>query len=135
MTKPVTLSSRATHAKVERETKSTKIKAALQRRKDQGVRLGNPTNFDVAQKNGAAANKARSQRKIAEIADALADIDDSDSMTARAVASALNERGIQTGRGKPWTISAIRDPLRKARELLKQRNDDELARDPRWGSW
>lgn len=135
MTNSVILSSRAARAQVEREAISINTREALRRKKAEGVRLGNPTNLDEAQKKGAAANKARRQRKVQEIADALRDIDDSETMTAAEVAAALNERGVKTSRDKPWTLPALRVPLREARQLLASRREADLLSNDKYGDW
>ena len=84
------------------------------------VTRGNPTNLPEAQKLGAAANSDRAERKAREIAAALTDAGADGSWTANDVVGMLNGRGLLTSRDGLWTVSSIRRPLTRAREILDE---------------
>jgi hypothetical protein len=99
------------------------------------VRLGNQTNLREAQKKGVETNQAKADALVSKIADVLEPMEGA-KLTAHQVIQLLNERGIHSGRGNDWTVSAIRRPLARARKLLKSR---EIARaqrlNPNFGSF
>ncbi len=115
---PLEIMSRAARAEAEGHEISRRTRQALEQKKLQGVRLGNRTNLDQAQKKGSAANKERAAAKIEELADFLERHPSAERMSAGEVAQSLNEAGILSGRGKPWTAFGIRRPLTAARRLL-----------------
>ncbi len=114
--------SRAARAQHERDMISKRTREALAEKKRQGVKLGNP-NISEVQKVGAARNKERAEDKAVEIADALEEVDNWSTLTAADVVDLLNDRSILTGRGRPWTLSAIRRPLASAKRHLEARKD------------
>jgi DNA invertase Pin-like site-specific DNA recombinase len=131
ITNPLILASRAARAEVEGDLISLRTKEALQRKKEQGVRLGNPTNLGVAQMRGAASNKERGDRVARTIAEILDEADQD--LKAPEVVELLNQKGIKTSRGITWTISAVRRPLQAARKLLEERSREAMASKPNFG--
>lgn len=127
MNNPITVSSRAARAQYERDMISHHTKRALAKKKDQGIRLGNPTNLPEAQKKGAARNQERSNRKAQEIARSMQDSPDWRSMTAQDVVDLLNRKTVRTSRGDEWTLDRIRRPLAKAKRLLASKEEQERS--------
>lgn len=127
---PVTLASRAARAEREGNLISENTKRSLQEKKRQGVRLGNPTNLGEAQRMGAMANSDRAKAQVREIA-AVIDSLGAWSMKVPRIVSLLNQRGIRTSRGLPWTSAALRPVLKNARELIagKDAADDTTSTD------
>lgn len=73
----------------------------------------------------------RASDKVLDLADFLAADPARQSKTAKELMNLLNSGGIQTSRGKIWSVSALRRPLRKAREELKVRAElDAMPDDP-----
>ena len=129
---PLVLASRAARAELEGKLISERTKRALQDLKASGMVLGNQTNLPEAQKLGAAANVDRSEKKAIEIADAIRD-HDLHHLTVRALADSLNALGIQTGRGKLWTVAALRRPHRAAMKALRKARLDDYQQHPGFG--
>lgn len=132
---PIILAARARKAEFQREVISVTTKTSLQKLKEKGVKLGNRTNLDLAQKNGAASNKARSEAKANEIADVLRDIDPECAMSGAEIARKLNEREITSGRGRQWSASTIHQPLKRARQILQKRSLERYQVNPLFGRY
>lgn len=124
---PAVIMTRAARAEAEGLEISRRTRQALQQKKLEGVMLGNRTNLNHAQKKGSAANKDRAAAKIEELADFLERHPSAERMSAGEVAQSLNEAGVLSGRGKPWTASGIRRPLAAALRLLTERRLAEEA--------
>ncbi|MFZ1725982.1 MAG: recombinase family protein, partial [Albidovulum sp.] len=81
------------------------------------VKLGNPNGAAAlrrAGKGGVALRAAvgrNADRHAAELAPVLDDIQSQGHTTLRAIASALNERGMLTRRGGRWHVSNVRNLL------------------------
>ncbi|WP_159946268.1 recombinase family protein [Rhizobium sp. 18065] len=112
------LASRAARAEVEGNMISERTTRALERKKAEGVKLGNRTNLPEAQKLGAASNKRRAEDKINEIAAAIRKNDWQD-LSVPALVDALNAIGLKTSRGEAWTAPALRKPHKAALEALR----------------
>lgn len=146
MADPVVLASRAARAQHEGDLISQKTKSALKALKDNGVRLGNPTNLAEAQRLGGQANKQRSLDFIRNLADALISLGAS-GMTAPQIVRVLNDNKIPTSRGNLWTVATLYPVLRKIRALGQTTDDSvtpaacsiegednhDLRRDPNFG--
>jgi DNA invertase Pin-like site-specific DNA recombinase len=96
---------RAVVAQHEREEISRRTKAALQAAKARGVRLGNP-NPQAAAVAGAAAGRANADAFAAKVMPIIADIQRSGATSLRAIATALQARGVQTARGNTKWLPA-----------------------------
>lgn len=112
-------------AQQEREAISRRTKEALAVAKSHGAKLGNPNGAAAlkrAGKGGAALHAA-----VASNADRFAEdlkpvIDDAQSqgfITLRAIAFALNDRGMLTRRGGKWQGSNVRNLLMRLERLGK----------------
>ncbi len=91
-----------------------RTRLALAQRKAQGVTLGNRTNLGEAQVKGAAANRAAADAFAANVLPIVRQIEASGATTPRAIAAALNARGIRTARGGAWHDSTVRNLLDRA---------------------
>ncbi|MFC7705781.1 recombinase family protein [Plastorhodobacter daqingensis] len=109
-------------------------RASLDRARQSGKRLGNRTNLPVAQRMGAIANALRGNTKVMRIADHLERHPHCQSMTLRQLVEDLNAAGCwnliseRRNETKPWRMGSLRDPLRRAREMLHLW--DEVAAEP-----
>jgi DNA invertase Pin-like site-specific DNA recombinase len=112
------LASRAARAELEGNMIAERTKLALNRKKAEGVKLGNRTNLSEAQKLGAESNKRRAEEKINEIASAIRK-NDWQNLSVPALVDALNGIGMKTSRGEAWTAPALRKPHKAALEALK----------------
>jgi hypothetical protein len=89
-------------AEYESKKLSKRIKAALAAAKARGVKLGGNRGVvltDAARYAGSKALKARANARAADLAPTIADIQASGARSLRAIAAALNARGIPTATG------------------------------------
>ncbi len=98
-------------AEKERHLISDRTRAALAAKKAQGAALGNRTNLADAQVKGATANKAAAATFAANVLPVVRQIQSSGATNLRAIAEALNARGIRTARGGAWHDSTVRNLL------------------------
>jgi DNA invertase Pin-like site-specific DNA recombinase len=103
-------------AEHEREAISARTKAALAAAKARGVKLGGPK-LKQAQRRGIASNKANADRFAANVLPVIEQIKASGATSLRAIAKALNARGVATARGGIWTPVQITAVLRRAGSL------------------
>jgi DNA invertase Pin-like site-specific DNA recombinase len=103
-------------AEKERALIAERTRAALAQKKAQGAKLGNRTNLGEAQVKGAAANRAAADAFAANVLPIVRQIEAAGATTHRAIAAALNARGIRTARGGAWHDSTVRNLL--AREMV-----------------
>ena len=101
-------------AEHEREAISARTKAALSAAKARGVKLGGPK-LQQAQRSGAKANEANANRFATNVLPIIAQIKASGITSLRAIAAALDARGIPTARGGKWAAPQVRDIMRRAR--------------------
>ena len=103
-------------AQEERRMISERTKAALAAAKARGVKLGNywknPTLPPNAGKLGNAAMKRKADARAADLAPIIAELQAAGAMSLRAIAAALNERGIPTARGVGiWSAAQVMSVL------------------------
>jgi DNA invertase Pin-like site-specific DNA recombinase len=101
-------------AEHEREAISARTKAALAAAKDRGAVLGNPR-LEQARGQAVASLKADADRFARNVAPIIAEIERSGVTSARAIARALDARGVATPRGGNW--SGVQVEAVKSREL------------------
>jgi DNA invertase Pin-like site-specific DNA recombinase len=101
-------------AEKERHLISDRTRAALAAKKAQGALLGNRTNLGAAQAKGTGAVKTAADAFAANVLPVVRQIQASGATTARAIAEALNARGIRTARGGAWHDSTVRNLLARA---------------------
>jgi DNA invertase Pin-like site-specific DNA recombinase len=102
-------------AEKERAMISDRTRAALAQKKAQGVVLGNRTNLAAASTKGADANRAAADAFAANVVPVVQQIEASGVKGHRAIAAALNARGVRTARGGEWHATTVRNLMgRKA---------------------
>jgi DNA invertase Pin-like site-specific DNA recombinase len=101
-------------AEHEREMISKRTKEALQSAKERGVRLGNPTNLETARQHSRATRKALADQRAANVAPIIREIQNAGVKSLRAIANALNARGVKTSRGGIWQAESVRRVMGRA---------------------
>jgi len=107
---PFVLHLYAALAEKERALIAGRTKSALAAAKAKGVKLGNP-NIEAARGAAVAAVKAEAARAARNVLPIIAEIRKSGSTTLRAIAEALNARGVPTPRGGRWHAMSVRNVL------------------------
>ena len=102
----------------ERRLISERTRAALLVKKERGEPLGNRTNLLDAQENVRATNRANADAFAANVLPIVREIMSSGVTNPKAIAAALNARGICTARGGAWHDSTVRNLL--AREKFTE---------------
>jgi DNA invertase Pin-like site-specific DNA recombinase len=102
-------------AELERNMISKRTKAALQAAKERGTVLGNPRLAEVRSR-GHETMKAEADRFAANVLPVIREVQRAGARTMRAIAKALNERGVQTARGGAWASTQVGDILRRTGE-------------------
>jgi DNA invertase Pin-like site-specific DNA recombinase len=98
-------------AEKERAMIGERTRMALAAKKAHGAALGNRTNLAEAQTIGAAANRQAADAFAADVLPVVRALQASGTTTVRAIAEALNARGIRTARGGEWHHSTVRNLL------------------------
>jgi DNA invertase Pin-like site-specific DNA recombinase len=102
-------------AEKERALIASRTKAALAQRKARGAVLGNRTNLPDAQAKGVVTNRKAADAFAFNVLPIVRQIQAAGPTTNRAIAQALNDRGIRTARGGDWHDSTVRNLLARAR--------------------
>jgi DNA invertase Pin-like site-specific DNA recombinase len=110
---PFVLHLYAALAEKERALISGRTKSALAAAKAKGVKLGNP-HIEAARGEAVAAIKAEADRAAGNVLPIIAEIKKSGALTLRAIAEALNARGIPTPRGGRWHATSVRNALARS---------------------
>jgi DNA invertase Pin-like site-specific DNA recombinase len=98
-------------AEKERAMIGERTRVALAAKKAHGATLGNRTNLAEAQTMGAAANREAADAFAANVLPVVRQLHANGTATVRAIAEALNARGIRTARGGEWHHSTVRNLL------------------------
>lgn len=107
-------------AEAEAEAISARTKAALAAAKARGVRLGSPrqnateAGRRLGNERGIATSRARADQQAKRLRATIAELNEAGITSARAVAAALNNRGIPAPRGGVWSqpqVSRVLDRL------------------------
>src|SRR5271170_4060003 len=96
-------------AEKERHLIADRTRAALAARRAQGVKLGNRVNLAAAGAKGAATQRAGADAFASNVLPIVRQIQASGATTPRAIAAALNDRGVRTARGGEWHDSTVRN--------------------------
>jgi DNA invertase Pin-like site-specific DNA recombinase len=96
-------------AEKERGMIAERTRAALAQKKAQGALLGNRTNLAEAQAKGVVVNRATADAFAANVLPIVRQIKAAGATTHRAIAAALNARGVRTARGGAWHDSTVRN--------------------------
>jgi len=102
-------------AEKERSLISSRTRQALAAAKARGVVLGSPK-LHMARESAVAAVKAEADRHAANILPVIREAQRAGANTLRAVAAALNARGIATARGGAWHPMSVKNMLDRATE-------------------
>jgi DNA invertase Pin-like site-specific DNA recombinase len=104
-------------AEHEREAISARTKAALAVVKErlalEGKKLGSPKLAET-RALGHAANRAKAAKFAANVLPIVREIQAAGALTSRAIAQAMNDRGVRTARGGEWHDSSVRNLLARA---------------------
>jgi DNA invertase Pin-like site-specific DNA recombinase len=100
-------------AEKERAMISQRTRAALAAKKAQGWKPGNP-NLAAAQKRAAAASRAGADAFAANVLPVVRELQATGLTTSRALAAALNDRGVRTARGGAWYGPTVLNLLARA---------------------
>lgn len=107
----LTLHIMAAFAEHEREMISARTKAALAAKKARGEPVGNLVNFAEVSAKGRAIVTAKADQHAANVMPIIDQIKATGATSYRAIASALNHRGIKTARGGTWAATTVRNVL------------------------
>jgi DNA invertase Pin-like site-specific DNA recombinase len=97
-------------AEKERSLIATRTRQALAAAKARGVILGGPK-LPKARENAVASIKAGADQHAANILPIIREAQKAGATTLRAVADALNARGISTARGGSWHAMSVKNVL------------------------
>src|SRR5262245_55556762 len=100
-------------AEKERAMIAMRTRDALARAKVRGVKLGSP-NLAQARKVAVHAIEANADRHAANVLPIIREIQASGATSLRAIADALNARGIPTARGGRWQAQTVSNALARA---------------------
>lgn len=115
----LTLHILAAVAEHEHEMISKRTKDALAAKKARGERLGNTVNFHEVQALGRATRTVKADQHAANVLPVIEQIKASGATSYRAIASALNARGIKTSRGGTWAAATVRNTMLRAPTLAQ----------------
>jgi DNA invertase Pin-like site-specific DNA recombinase len=107
---PFVLHLYAALAEKERALISGRTRSALAAAKAKGVKLGNPQ-IGAARREAVAAIKVEADRAAGNVLPIIAEIQKSGATTLRAIADALNARGVPTPRGGRWYGMSVRNAM------------------------
>lgn len=99
-------------AQNEREALSARTKAALAARRARGHTLGNPANLTTSaaalgSRAGNLAKTAKAEKRTADLAPVIEDIQASGKRSRTAIAAELNSRGFPAPRGGEWAPAQV----------------------------
>jgi DNA invertase Pin-like site-specific DNA recombinase len=100
-------------AEKERAMIATRTRDALQRAKARGVKLGGPK-LAQARKAAAKAIGVNADRHAANVMPIIREIQRAGAMSLRAIAEALNARGVATARGGRWQAMTVSNLLARS---------------------
>jgi DNA invertase Pin-like site-specific DNA recombinase len=110
---PTVIRAAAERAQYEGERISQTTKKALAERKAKGVKLGNRTNLDEAQRKGAEKNRALGKHRRAEFEEMLRLARKAGAKSVVEITADLNARGFRTARGGDWKASNVHRMLKE----------------------
>jgi len=104
-------------AEKERRLISERTKAALEARRKSGTRLGNQINPAEAAAVGRAVSVAEADRFAKSVMPVVEEIRRGGITSYRAIANALESRGIRAARGGRWQVSNVRNLIARSCSL------------------
>jgi DNA invertase Pin-like site-specific DNA recombinase len=96
-------------AEKERHLIAERTRVALAAKKAAGAKLGNRTNLPEASAKGATANRAAADAFAANVLPIIRQVEAAGATGYRAIAAALNARGVRTARGGEWHATTVRN--------------------------
>ena len=96
-------------AEKERHLIADRTRVALAAKKAAGAKLGNRTNLAEASAKGATANRAAADAFAANVLPIIRQVEAAGATGYRAIAAALNARGVRTARGGEWHATTVRN--------------------------
>lgn len=112
-------------AQAVRENISGGTKRSLAGVKARGKPLGNSASLPAANRASSKARTTASHLKVLDIRDFLLSLPEQREKTVAEIADLLNQVGILSGRGLPWTTKSLRRQLGLARDELKLLDDPD----------
>ncbi|MBM2323032.1 MULTISPECIES: recombinase family protein [Marivita] len=106
------------HAQEKGEKISQRTKQGMAQKKADGAIFGNPEMGSRVCKLGTQAWREKTDVLVQKIAAVLRNMEDPHVVSYSEIANILNGQGIFTQRGNPWNKSRVRQPTKRARELL-----------------
>jgi DNA invertase Pin-like site-specific DNA recombinase len=100
-------------AEKERAMIATRTRDALARAKARGVKLGGPK-LAQARKTAVKAIEANADRHAATVLPIIREVQRAGAKSLRAIADALNARGVPTARGGRWQAQTVSNALTRA---------------------
>jgi DNA invertase Pin-like site-specific DNA recombinase len=101
-------------AEKERAMIATRTRDALKRAKARGVKLGGPK-LRQAREAAVKAIEINAERHAAKVLPIIREIQRAGAKSLRAIAGALNARGIATARGGRWQAQTVANALARAK--------------------
>jgi DNA invertase Pin-like site-specific DNA recombinase len=101
-------------AEKERALIAERTKAALARKKTEGVALGNRTNLADAGLKGAANTREAAEQFAANVLPIIRKLQSEGVTSLTGIANALNERKVRTARGTQWYPMTVRNLLARS---------------------
>ena len=102
-------------AEKERRLIADRTTAALQAKKANGAKLGNPTNLSIAGSLGRIAQSQAADEFATNLMPVVQAIQNAGATTLSEIASVLNARGVRPARGAKWHRSSVRNLLARAK--------------------
>lgn len=96
-------------AEKERALIADRTRVALAAKKAAGAKLGNRTNLAEASTKGAESNRAAADAFAANVLPIIRQVEAAGATGYRAIAAALNARGVRTARGGDWHATTVRN--------------------------
>jgi DNA invertase Pin-like site-specific DNA recombinase len=100
-------------AEKERHLIADRTRVALAAKKAAGAKLGNRTNLAEASAKGADANRAAADAFAANVLPIIRQVEAAGATGYRAIAAALNARGVRTARGGEWHATTVRNLMQR----------------------
>jgi DNA invertase Pin-like site-specific DNA recombinase len=103
-------------AEKERTLIADRTRVALAAKKAAGAKLGNRTNLAEAQAKGVATNQEAAARFAANVLPVIRQMQATGATGYRAIAAALNARGVRSPRGGEWHPTTVRNLMQREGE-------------------
>ena len=107
-------------AEEERRLIGTRIKEALAAAKAHGTRLGDDRGYRPTQEHLVILSvvKAQADARARDVLASIKALQDSGSVSLRAIAAGLNSQGIPTARGGTWSATQVMNVLKRASAIF-----------------